>query len=160
MKNRIFTYCFVITILFSCQYVQKPIPNEKELLDKELKTINWKEVDEFPTYKHCDSLNEKQLRQNCFFESLALQIKSTLSDEHVQSILSDIKTDTLQVKVNLFKTGKIQFHIEDSVTAHQTELIKLDSILNLKAQEYPMATPATKRGVSVNTVFILPLYLR
>jgi hypothetical protein len=41
----------------------------KELLKKELKAINWKEVDEYPSFADCDKLDNKTKRQQCFFEN-------------------------------------------------------------------------------------------
>jgi uncharacterized FlgJ-related protein len=61
---------FSILIFSSCQYFEKQVPSEKELLKKELKAINWKEVDEYPSFADCDKLDNKTKRQQCFFEYL------------------------------------------------------------------------------------------
>jgi hypothetical protein len=41
------------------------VPSEKELLKKELKAINWKEVDEYPSFADCDLDNKT--KRNVFF---------------------------------------------------------------------------------------------
>ena len=46
------------------------VPSEKELLQKELKSINWKEVDEYPSVVDCEKIEDKKQRQQCFFEVL------------------------------------------------------------------------------------------
>jgi hypothetical protein len=62
---------FLVFLFFSsCQYFEKQVPSEKELLKKELKAINWKEVDEYPSFADCDKLDNKTKRQHVFFEYL------------------------------------------------------------------------------------------
>jgi hypothetical protein len=46
------------------------VPSEKELLQKELDAINWKEVMSIPLFVDCDKLDNKSARQQCFFEFL------------------------------------------------------------------------------------------
>jgi hypothetical protein len=38
----------------------------KGIIEKELKAINWKEVDEYPSFADCDKLDNKTKRQQCF----------------------------------------------------------------------------------------------
>ena len=57
-------FLFIVFIFFnSCQYFEKQVPSERELLQKELKSINWKEVDEYPSVADCEKVNDKKQRQ-------------------------------------------------------------------------------------------------
>ena len=51
--------CFLLISLASCHYFEKKIPDEKELLDQQIKEINWTEVDEYPSFSNCDSLTDE-----------------------------------------------------------------------------------------------------
>ena len=68
MKN-----CFGLLIisasLFSCMS-DKTVPDAQELLRKELHTIDWTKVDEYPTVDSCDSIKGKNENQICFFNSV------------------------------------------------------------------------------------------
>jgi hypothetical protein len=48
---------FLVSLCFSCQYFEKKVPNENELLEKQMKEINWNEVDEYPSVVDCEKLS-------------------------------------------------------------------------------------------------------
>ena len=81
---------FFICILFnSCQYFEKQVPSEKELLQKELKSINWKEVDEYPSVPSCEKIADEKLRQQCFFEVMSNLIQEKLNVDKSDSMIND-----------------------------------------------------------------------
>ena len=55
----------VLSILFfvSCDYFVKKKIDTKTIVNDELKSINWNDVDEYPTFSICDSTNNKK---ECF----------------------------------------------------------------------------------------------
>ena len=59
----------ILLLIISCQYFEKEVPNEKELLEQELKKINWDEVDEFPSVLQCDTIKDAEIKRQCFFIS-------------------------------------------------------------------------------------------
>lgn len=150
---------FLVVILFnSCQYIDKQVPSEKELLQKELKSINWKEVDEFPSVAGCEKIENKAMRQQCFFEYLTLLIQQKLSTDTLSILYPEL--DTIEVKVTVFPNSRIMFEPlfpKDSV-AYDT--IKIDSILKARLIGFPKINPALKRGIPVKTQFILPVILK
>ena len=58
----------LISFAPSCQYFDKKVPDEKELLEKQMKAINWEEVDEYPSVVECEKITDVTLRKQCFFE--------------------------------------------------------------------------------------------
>ena len=150
---------FLLVIFFnSCQYFDKQVPSEKELLQKELKSINWKEVDEFPTVADCEKIENKTQRQQCFFEYMTQLIQQKLSVDTLSILYPEL--DTIEVKVTIFPNAKLQFEPlfpKDSV-AYDT--IKIDSILKARLVDFPKVNPAIKRGIPVKTQFILPVILK
>ncbi|TDD94583.1 hypothetical protein [Flavobacterium cellulosilyticum] len=153
-----FLLFFIIILFNSCQYFDKKVPSEKDLLQKELKAINWKEVDEFPSVADCDKIESKIMRQQCFFEYMTQLIQFKLSVDTLSMLYPEL--DTIEVKVTIYPNSRLQFEPlfpKDSV-AYDT--IKIDSILKARLVGFPKINPAIKRGIPVKTQFILPVILK
>lgn len=152
-------YLFLVFLFFnSCQYFDKQIPSEKELLQKELKSINWKEVDEYPSLVDCEKIEDKKQRQQCFFEVLTTLIQEKLRVDTLSVLYPEL--DTIEVKVTIFPNATMQFEPQfpkDSVAYDKT---KIDSILKIRLVDFPKINPAIKRGIPVKTQFILPVILK
>lgn len=151
----------IITILSSilfgaCNYLEKQVPSQEALLKKELKMINWKEVDEFPTFGNCDSLVNKVDKRNCFFAYLTTLIQQKLSADTLLVLYP--KLDTINVKVTVFANSFMKFEpqITDSLSYYPP---KIDSIIIAILTNFPKIKPAIKRGTPVKTEFVLPVIL-
>ncbi len=152
-------YLFLVFIFFNCcQYFDKQIPSEKELLQKELKSINWKEVDEYPSVVDCEKIEDKKQRQQCFFEVLTLLIQEKLSVDTLSILYPEL--DTIEVKVTVFPNATIQFEPQFPKDSVAYDKIKIDSILKARLVDFPKINPAIKRGIPVKTQFILPVILK
>ena len=128
------------------------------MLQKELKSINWKEVDEYPSVVDCEKIEDKKQRQQCFFEVLTQLIQEKLSIDTLSILYPEL--DTIEVKVTIFPNATIQFDPQfpkDSVAYDKT---KIDSILKIRLVDFPKINPAIKRGIPVKTQFILPVILK
>ena len=152
-------YLFLVFVLFnSCQYFDKQIPSEKELLQKELKSINWKEVDEYPSVVDCEKIEDKKQRQQCFFEILTQLIQEKLCIDTLSVLYPEL--DTIEVKVTIFPNAKMQFEPQFPKDSVAYDTIKIDSILKARLVDFPKINPAIKRGIPVKTQFILPVILK
>lgn len=150
---------FLVFIFFnSCQYFDKQIPSEKELLQKELKSINWKEVDEYPSVIDCEKIEDKKQRQQCFFEILTQLIQEKLSVDTLSVLYPEL--DTIEVKVTVFPNATMQFEPQFPKDSVAYDKIKIDSILKARLVNFPKINPAIKRGIPVKTQFILPVILK
>ena len=150
---------FLVFILFnSCQYFDKQVPSEKELLQKELKSINWKEVDEYPSVVDCDKIEDKKQRQQCFFEVLTQLIQEKLSNDTLAMLYPEL--DTIEVKVTVFPNATMKFEPQFPKDSVAYDTIKIDSILKARLVDFPKINPAIKRGLPVETQFILPVILK
>lgn len=149
---------FAFLLLNSCQYVDKQVPSEKELLQKELKAINWKEVDEYPSVIDCEQINDKKQRQQCFFEVLTQLIQEKLSIDTLSILYPEL--DTIEVKVTVFPNSTMQFEPQFPKDSVAYDKIKIDSILKVRLVNFPKINPAIKRGIPVKTQFILPVILK
>lgn len=144
--------------LSSCQFVENKIPDKKALLDKELKSINWNDVDEYPSVADCEIIESKAQRKQCFFEFLSAQIQEKINVDTLSVLYPEL--DTIQVKVTIFADSKLKFEpqfLQDSLTFDR---IKIDSVLQTKLVNFPKINPALKRGIPVKTEFILPVIIK
>lgn len=153
------SFLFLIVLFFnSCQYFEKQIPSEKELLQKELKSINWKEVDEYPSVAECEKIAGKKLRQQCFFELMSDLIQSKLNIDTLAILYPEL--DTIEVKVTVFPNSTIKFEPQFPKDSVAYDTIKIDSILHARLVDFPKVNPGIKRGIPVKTQFILPVILK
>lgn len=158
MKKIVLALLIFSLFFSSCQYFEKQIPSEQELLQKELQSINWKEVDEFPSVVNCDSIDNKMEKQQCFFQYMTQLIQHKLSVDTLSVLYPEL--DTIEVKVTVFPNSRLVFEPlfpKDSV-AYDT--VKIDSILKARLVGFPKINPAIKRGIPVKTQFILPVILK
>jgi len=152
-------YFLLVFVLFnSCQYFDKQVPSEKELLQKELKNINWKEVDEYPSVVDCEKIENKKQRQQCFFEVLTQLIQEKLSVDTLSVLYPEL--DTIEVKVTVFPNATMQFEPQFPKDSVAYDKVKIDSILQARLVDFPKVNPAIKRGIPVKTQFILPVILK
>jgi len=152
-------FLFLILLSFnSCQYFEKQVPSEKELLQKELKAINWKEVDEYPSVADCERIAEKKQRQQCFFEVMAQLIQQKLDIDTLSILYPEL--DTIEVKVTVFPNASMKFEPQFPKDSVAYDTIKIDSILHARLVDFPKVNPALKRGLPVKTQFILPVILK
>ena len=128
------------------------------MLQKELKSINWNEVDEFPSLADCDKIDNKTQRQQCFFEILTQLIQEKL-DADTRSVLCP-ELDTIDVKVTVFPNSTMQFEPQFPKDSVSYDTVKIDSILNARLVDFPKVNPAIKRGIPVKTQFIIPVILK
>lgn len=142
----------------SCNYFDRKVPSEKELLAKEIKQINWKEVDEYPSIDDCEKLSDANQRQQCFFEFMASTIQQKLSVDTLQILFP--KLDTIEVKVTVNPDASMQFEPQFPKDSVAYDTIKIDSILKAKLIDFPKVNPAIKRGIPVKTQFILPVIIK
>lgn len=144
--------------LNSCQYFYKPPPSKAELLKKELNSINWNEVDEYPSVAECDKIEDKTQRQQCFFDYLGHAIQEKLQGDTITMLYPEL--DTIEVKVTVFANATLQFEPQFPKENTTYNTLKIDSILAAKLVDFPKINPALKRGIPVKTEFILPVILK
>jgi hypothetical protein len=157
--KRIILITVVLSFFFdSCQYFEKQVPSKEELLQKELQTINWNEVDEFPTISECEKIDDEALRKQCFFEFLTQIIQQKLSADTLAILYPEL--DTIEVKVTVFPNATMQFEPQFPKDSVAYDTAKIDSILKVRLIDFPKVNPALKRGIPVKTQFMLPVILQ
>ena len=150
-----------LTLVFlcvSCQYFDKQVPSEEELLQKRLNEINWKEVTVYPSVAECDSILDKEQKKDCFFQFISQLIQAKIAPDSLTVPSKSI--DTIDVKVTVFADSNITF--EPLFTSDSTSYnkVKLDSVIKSRLVDFPKIEPAQKDGIPVKTQFILPVIIK
>ena len=147
----------LLSLCFSCQYFEKKVPSEQDLLEKQLKEINWNEVDEYPSVAACEKLADVAQRKQCFFDFMTQAIEQKLAVDSLASLFP--KRDTIEVKVTVFPNATMQFEPQFTKDSVAYDTIKIDSILSARLVGFPKVNPAIKRGIPVKTQFVLPVII-
>ncbi|OYU81047.1 MAG: hypothetical protein CFE23_06010 [Flavobacterium sp. BFFFF1] len=152
-KFVLFTCCL---LLYSCQYFSREVPSKDALVKQQLDAINWKEVDEFPSTSACDSLTDKSVHNQCFLDFMTAEIQRRLSVDTLTVKYAQL--DTIAVKVTVFRDARLKFEPQfPENTAYDKAM--MDSIIQSKLTDFPIVSPALKRGIPVNVEFTLPVIL-
>ncbi|MDO4728890.1 MAG: hypothetical protein Q4B43_07815 [Bacteroidota bacterium] len=143
---------FIYVTLYSCNFVQKEIPNQTELLNKRLQEINWNEITRYPNMGMCDTISDKNLQKTCFFECITKSIQDRLGIDTLSILYPNI--DTLEVKVIVFPDSSATFEpiFTDLEGINKS---KIDSILQVRLADFPKIEPAQKNGIAVKSEFII-----
>jgi hypothetical protein len=156
--NQLIIICIFFFCASSCQFFEKQLPNEEQLLEKELSEINWKEVDEYPSVGGCDQLSDPNLRKQCFFDFISSTIQQKISTDTLAILYP--KRDTIFVEVTIHPNTTVSFKPKFPIDSLAFDTIKIDSILTTKLADFPKVNPAIKRGIPVKTQFILPVIIK
>lgn len=155
MKKLLFyLFCLVFS---SCNFFEKEVPKEEELLDERLQQINWNEVTVYPSVSDCDSITDKTLAKTCFFDYLTKSVQERLSTDTLSVLYPEI--DTIYLKVTVHPDTSVLFEPQfDNKSDYNIQ--KIDSLIKLRLKNLPEIKPAQKEGILVKTEFILPVILK
>lgn len=147
----------LLILILSCNYFETKKLSSQDIVNQELKTINWNEVDEYPSFSSCDSVSGKEQRKLCFETTVLNHVNLYLAQQQI--VVSKDVEDTVHMKIRIDKKGTL--HVLDINMASNTKLLlpEMDSLLLGSVSSLPQIFPATKRGQQVSTEFVLPVQL-
>ena len=152
------TVFILLLCLYSCDYFDKKKVNTQDIVNEELQTFNWNDVDEYPSFKTCESLSSKQESKQCFETTLITHITNKLSDEII--VVTENVEDTVVIKFHISETGNLSvLNIKNKETTKE-QIPNLDSLLLKSLDSLPRIFPAIKRGQQVKTEFTLPIVIQ
>ena len=148
----------LIGLLFvSCDYFDNKKVTSQDIIKQELQTINWSEVDEYPSFSECDTISEKQERKFCFETTMLKYVNTYLSQQHI--VVSEDIEDTIKIRLAISNAGKINV-LDINAKPETLEIIpEIDSLLRGSINALPKIFPAIKRGQQVHTEFVLPVVI-
>lgn len=150
---------FVFILIFtSCEYFKIKKTSSEAILEEELQTFNWDEVDAYPIFLECDNAASKLKRTLCFQETITNNIIANLQKEQIV-VTQDIN-DTILLELQVSKDGKLLILDAkmDALTLQEIPNIRL--LLSKSLDALPKIFPAIKRGQQVTTQFKLPISIQ
>lgn len=149
---------FSVVLLSSCQLFEKKVPDENQLLQEELKKIDWTQVDQYPTVSDCESLSDKEAQKQCFFDYVIQTIQERIGVDTIQIMYPEV--DTISVKVTVNPDASLQFETQIPTDSITYDIKIIDSILQNRLADFPQVEPAIKRGIKVKSQFVLPVVIK
>jgi hypothetical protein len=148
---RFLFFSLVILINFtSCNYVDS-------LFQKEVKRIDFTNVDVYPVFKSCDSIETVAYKQSCFEKTVSEYIYTDLLlHEFVEPLEL---SDALIIHIKVDKDGTASFLELESSAKTQAANSELKQVIRTSIAGFPKLTPAKKRGVYVSSMYMIPLYI-
>ncbi len=142
----------ILIFLTSCDYFDKKKIDTKTIVEEEMKSINWNDVDEYPTFSICDSTYNKR---GCFEDVLRNRLNEHLANQNI--VVTEDVSDTILLKIHIDNKGN--FSLKDIVSSEvtKTQIPQLDSLLRHSFDSLPKIFPAIKRSQQVATEFNLPV---
>lgn len=154
--NRWFLFLLVV-LLLSCKDFELKKQSADQILEEQLKSINWNEVDFYPRFNNCGTINSKDESKICFDSEIKKAISKHLEGQKIAS--SNTSNDTLLLKLFVTKEGVLS--LEKLIIPEKIELEnpKLRSLLNESIETLPKLSPAQKRSVPVPLHTQLPIII-
>lgn len=142
----------------SCNYFNVKKTSSEAILEEELQTFNWNEVDVYPSFEACTTSSDQENKKQCFQNTLTEAIYKSLAAEKIV-VTQDIQ-DTILVHFQISETGELRLIDAkiDSVTL--LEIPNMEVLLRQSLDFIPEIYPAIKRGQQVKTQFTLPISIQ
>ncbi len=155
---RVIVAILCLVLLGSCSFFEKQKMNPKDLVEEELKQIDWHQVEQYPVFKSCAHCDGLQAQQRCFEATLTKWVMEELSNKQ-QALVTDSIDDHLVVYFKITRRGEIFVDSLQQSKALEHQLPKLKQWLTQSIENLPEVYPAQKRGVPVQTTFQLPVQI-
>lgn len=151
---------FLLILLFatSCNYFEKKKVYTEDLLEEELQTFNWNDVDTYPTFSSCDSITVKPSRKACFQNTLVNNVNRFLGTQNL--VVTEDVNDTIRLKIIIDNKGILEVKSISVKPETEAQIPEIDSLLRQSLKGIPKIFPAIKRGQQVTTIFELPVIVR
>ena len=142
-------------ILCSCEWLATPESKTKQLVEDELRGIDWNDVDQYPLFEGCDETASKADQRLCFETTLMQNLGMRLQDINFTSE-TDLQS-TVYIDFLVEATGEIQVVEMQNDRSLQDQIPGFREIIIRSLREMPKPAPALKRGMPVRSRFRLPL---
>jgi hypothetical protein len=146
-----------VCALVSCGLFESKDKKARELVNQEMRNIDWNQVDNYPLFEACDETLPKQDQKICFENELTSHLAATL-DEFEYILDADIDP-TVYVDFVIDGEGRISVLTIEKDTKIDLQMPEFDGIIIQSLKGLPEISPALKRGIPVRTKFRIPIVL-
>lgn len=153
-------FCVILLVLFvsSCDYFNVKKTSPEAILKEELQTFDWENVDAYPSFSQCDSLQLKEEKRVCFESTVYAEISAFLQKQII--VVTKDVNDTLMLKLRVTSKGDITLLDTKMDSLTKAEIPELEKLILKSLDTLPKINPAIKRSQPVTTEFELPLIVK
>ncbi|WP_297970429.1 hypothetical protein [uncultured Capnocytophaga sp.] len=149
--------------LYACQESKPAEPEvtqeevDKQEAQKRLADLG-DEVDEYPSFKECESITTKDEKLKCFTDRLSKAYQEALNSQKLA--IGGALSDTIKVTLVVSNEGVLSVKSVEASDNTLELLPDLEKILKDKTAGFEFVlTPAKKNQVNVTTEYVLPLVI-
>ena len=148
--------------LYACQESKSAEPEitqeevDKQEAQKRLADLG-DEVDEYPSFKECESITTKDEKLKCFTGNLSKLYQEMLNSQKLA--IGDALSDTVKVTLLINNEGMISVKEVEMSEKTKELLPSLEDLLRSETEKFPPIIPAKKNQVNVSSEFVLPLVI-
>ena len=131
--------------------------DSQSILEQELKTFSWNEVDQYPSFESCEDTISFEQNKVCFETTLSAYVLDVLKQN--QDAVKPFVTDTIDLRFLVTSSGIITLSELSARASQERSTSDLETILGAALNDLPTLYPAIKRGQHVEAEFLLPIIL-
>jgi hypothetical protein len=148
---------FAMVMMTSCQFFDTEKISTETFYEEELKGINWKDVDQYPTFPDCEQMTEKPDQKSCFENTLTAHLYHTISSRNIKA-RNDL-SDTVELGFSVDRSAVLSITSITIDSLVRAEFPEMEDWLYRSIDSLQPIAPAYKRGIPVRTSFRLPIVI-
>lgn len=153
-----FLFALFFVLATSCQFFETEKVSSEEIYKEEMQTIDWKDVDRYPSFSNCENALEKPEQRDCFINTINTHLYKSIN--HIDMVAVREVYDTVKVNFEVSSSGKLSILEIQMDTILQKEFPNLEMRLLQSIDSLKLVAPAYKRGIPVRTQFTLPVIIQ
>ncbi len=154
---RKFLSILILGSCFSCDLFISKEKRTQELVNQEMLTIDWNDVDNYPLFEGCDETVSKSGQRECFESELLKHFSITL--QGFEFVIDPKVNKTVLVDFLINQEGKVSVLRIEKDKAIDVLMPEFNGIVSQSLKNLPPLAPALKRGIPVNAKFRIPIIL-
>ena len=157
MAYRLFLVIFLL-MATSCQFFETEKVSSEAIFEDEMESINWKDVDRYPSFPVCENVLDKPEQRECFINTISSHLYHNISRGEMVAVREVY--DTVKVKFEVGSSGRLSILEIEMDTLLQKEFPDLEMLIFNTVDSLQPVAPAYKRGIPVKTQFTLPVIVQ
>lgn len=154
---RIWGMLLVFCVFTSCDWITSKEAKTQKLVEDEMRSIDWNDVDQYPLFEGCDETASKVDQRLCFENALLQNLGMTVQDFQFRTD-RDIEF-TINLEFFIDQSGQISVIEIEENSELDDQLPEFRKVISMGLNQMPRPAPAIKRGIPVRTRFRLPLQI-
>jgi len=155
--RRAWLFYLWVPLLLSCDYFSSRETKTQQLVNDELLTIDWNEVDGYPLFDNCDETLSRAEQRSCFENTLLQHFSAAFAD--LEFAVQDDLNQELFVDFLIDEHGFIAISQIEENDAVAQAIPGFYNEINARLNDLTTVKPAHKRGIPVSVRFRLPIVL-